>query len=64
MRGKWKRVVGLEKGRERRKLEGGDWHRGEGAPHLACALGPAKWGSGPVPQQSNIINWSGLGNMR
>ena len=64
VRGKWKRVVGLEKGREGRKLEGGDWHRGEGAPHLACALGPATWGSGPVLQQSNIINWSGLGHMR
>ena len=21
----------------------------EGAPHLACALGPAKWGSSPDP---------------
>ena len=39
-----------------RKREGEDWQKGEGAPHLACAFGPATWGSGPVPQQSNIIN--------
>ena len=38
------------------KREGEDWQKGEGAPHLACAFGPATWGSGPVPQQSNIIN--------
>ena len=47
-----------------RKREGEDWQKADGAPHLACALGPATWGSSPVPQQSNIINWSGLGHMR
>ena len=32
------RERGLVRKRERRKLERGDWQRGEGAPHLACAL--------------------------
>ena len=27
--------------------EGRSWQRGKEAPHLACALGPATWGSGP-----------------
>ena len=43
-----------------RKREGEDWQKAD----RACALGPATWGSSPVPQQSNIINWSGLGHMR
>ena len=47
-----------------RKREGEDWQKADGVSHLACALGPATWGSSPVPQQSNIINWSGLGHMR
>ena len=29
------------------QYEGGGWQRGKEAPHLACALGPATWGSGP-----------------
>ena len=30
-----------------RKREGEDWQKGEGAPHLVCALGPSTWVSGP-----------------
>ena len=30
-----------------RKKEGEDWQKADGVSHLACALGPATWGSGP-----------------
>ena len=36
-----------------RKREGENWQKGEGAPHLACALGPARWRSGPVQDTVN-----------
>ena len=40
-----------EGGKKEREItsqhEAEDWQRGERAPHLACALGPATWGSGP-----------------
>ena len=37
-----------------RKREGEDWQKVDGAPHLACALGPATWGSGPAHTQTHF----------
>ena len=39
MRNKDREIIGQH--------EGGGWQRGKEAPHLACPLGPATWGSGP-----------------
>ena len=63
VRGKWEcegngseREMGVRvrKREGGRKLEGGDWQRGKGAPHLACALGHAAWGSGPAPHNQHM----------
>ena len=49
----WERGLGREGkgGNKYREVisqhEGGGWQRGKEAPHLACALDPATWGSGP-----------------
>ena len=57
-RSEWERRVGTEREREGRKItgqhEGEDWQRGRRAPHLACALGPVRWGSGPVSMNDKI----------
>ena len=45
-----------------RKREGEDWQKADRAPHLACALGPTTWGSGPDCRTTadNMANDVGL----
>ena len=51
------RGLGRKGGKKDREIirqhEGRSWQRGKEAPHLACALGPATWGSGPAPSFSS-----------
>ena len=42
------------------KREGEGLQKRGGAPHLACALGPTTWGSGPVIESLEKLRYASM----